>query len=375
MFQETVYRNRIVALKKKLEPNTFYLFSNPSHIRYFTGFEFLVPNEREAFFVCSSRAAVLIHTNFAPITHFDFLQYLPGTFPSQLLTHFEEITSNLELKNEKQKNEEFAENVITQIKYDPQTLFVAELDVLKKLANTNSNAMPSTLVSELMEKKDDMEIAAIKKACAITREVFDLVKSKIRLGITEIEIAQMISDTFSKKGITELAFPSIVAFGANSAHPHHQPGTDTLEENMVVLIDMGGKFDKYCADMTRTFWFGTDQSDDFNKIETIVTQAYDLALSIAQQHTKKPILAKDIDIAARSHISNQGFGESFIHTTGHGLGLDIHEQPSLSWRNTNHITQNMVLTIEPGIYLEGSFGYRYENTILISAEGCEVLTK
>ncbi len=372
MFQDVVYKERIATLKKKLEPNTLYLFSNPSHITYFTGFEFLVPNEREAFFVCDTHSSTLIHTNFAPIAPSDFLNYLSGSFPFQLQSHFEKLISNLLSKNSKNAGTQTQK---PQLQYDAQTLFVAELDALKEVPNIETKAMLTTFVSDLMSKKDSAEISAISKACAISQEVFEIVQPKIVAGITEIEIAQMISDEFTKKGISELAFPTIVAFGANSAKPHHQPSGEKLEDNTVVLIDMGGKFEKYCADMTRTFWFGAKPSDEFKKIEKIVLEAYESAVSVAKSHAQKTVLAKDIDNAARSHISNKGFGDNFIHTTGHGLGLDIHELPSLSWRNFDSITTNMTITIEPGIYLEGNFGYRYENTVLFTETGCEILTK
>ena len=366
MFQEVVYAKRIARLKKKLEPNTIYVFSNPSHIAYFTGFEFLVPNEREAFLVCDTTTATLIHTNFAPIANFEFLNYASGTHSSLLKMHLEKILQNL--------TEQQTKNPI-QILYDAQTLYVAELEAIQQIKKVKTGTMLQTFVHEFMNKKDPNEISAIKKASQITMIVFEVVQTKLQVGITENAVSQMISNEFSKHMVRELAFPTIVAFGANSAKPHHQPGLEKLKEDTVVLIDMGGKFEKYCADMTRTFWFGANPSKKFKKIEKIVLDAYSLALAVAQQHAKKTILAKDIDNAARVHISNQGFGDYFIHTTGHGLGLDIHEQPSLSWKNSDPINKDLAMTIEPGIYLEKNFGYRYENTVLTTSEGCEVLTK
>lgn len=360
MFQEVVYAQRIAKLKKKLDPNTIYLFSNPSHIAYFTGFEFLVPNEREAFLVCDTTSATLIHTNFAPISNFEFLNYLPGTFPPQLKLHFDKILEK---------------NGLKKIAYDAHTLFVAELEAITEITNLETVKMAPALVAEFMCKKDAGEVALITKACAVTLSVFEAVQPKIQAGMTEIDVAQMIETEFAKHKIKELAFPTIIAFGANSAKPHHQPSLEKLEEDTVVLVDMGGKFEKYCADMTRTFWFGANPSEEFKKIEKIVLDAYNLAFAVAQQHAQKTVLAKDVDNAARIHISNQGFGDNFIHTTGHGLGLDIHEQPSLSWRNSDPITTDMTITIEPGIYLEGNFGYRHENTVLTTSKGCDILTK
>jgi len=359
MFQDSVYDNRIEKLKEKLEPNTIYLISNPSHIEYLTSFKFLIPSEREAFFVCGKNTSSLIYTSFSPISNFSFLDYLPGTFPSQLKEHFEKIISETGNRS---------------ILFDDKTLYVNELNTLNSIKDIQLKPFENELISEQMTIKDQNEIEYIKKACKISNKVFEQTKNQIQKGMSELEIADLIRVNFKKNNIQETAFPTIVAIGANSAKPHHQPGNEQLQENTVVLIDMGAKFNNYCSDMTRTFWFGDNQNTYFQKIEKIVKDAYSLSLETAQKHHLKKVLAKDLDNAARIHISNQGFGENFIHTTGHGLGLEIHESPSLNWRNNQPILENMTITIEPGIYLDNEFGYRHENTILITQDGVEVLT-
>ncbi|GIK83486.1 MAG: aminopeptidase [Patescibacteria group bacterium] len=359
MFQETVYSDRVKKLKQKLNPNTLYLFSNPSHISYFTGFQFLVPNEREAFFICGSKTAALIHTSFAPLCNSDFLTYFSGTFPAQLQFHFEDLVKKTNAQT---------------LFYDPTTLFVAELDSISKVSNLRAKPMEQNPANELLKQKDTNEISAIKKACKITARVLKEVQLDLQKGMTELDVADLIETAFKKNGVKQLAFPTIVGFAANSALPHHQPNNKKLENDTVVLIDIGAKLNNYCADMTRTFWFGPNPSPQFKKIETIVRDAQNAALVQFGEHHKRTVLAKDIDNAARIHISNQGYGDNFIHTTGHGLGLDIHEAPSLSWRNSEPITANMTITVEPGIYLEDNFGYRYEDTILTTATGYEILT-
>jgi len=114
--------------------------------------------------------------------------------------------------------------------------------------------------------------------------------------------------------------------------------------------------------MTRTFWFGPNPDSTFTEIKDVVHAAYTAAEAIASD---QPVTAREVDEAAREVIKKAGYGDEFIHTTGHGLGLEIHEQPSLNWRNTEKIQPNMAITIEPGIYLPGKFGYRYENTLII----------
>lgn len=360
MFQEHIYSNRINKLKEQLKPNTLYLFSNPSHIAYLTGFNFMVHSEREAFFVCSDKISALVHTSFSPVKNFNFLENIPGTFPLQLQQHFEKF---------------IAETGSKSLLYDAKTLFVAELDAIKNIKKLKTEPIMDNPIVKIVSQKDKEEISLIKQACKITKNVFELVKPQIKIGITELEIAKLIKTEFENNHIHELAFPTIVAFGANAAKPHHQPSDTTLEENTSVLIDMGAKLNGYCADMTRTFWFGENQSDQFNKIEKIVLDAYNLALQECQKHGQKNVQAQHIDNAARVHISNQGFGDNFIHTTGHGLGLDIHESPSINWNNHDPILQSMTITIEPGIYIEDDIGYRYENTILVTPDGAEVLTQ
>lgn len=359
MFQEKVYSKRLNNLKEKLEPDTLYLISKPSHIEYLTGFRFLVPSEREAFFVCDKNNASLIYSSFSPISNFEFLNYYPGTYPSQLKENIEKILSI---------------NQIKKIMYDNKTLFVNELDALNSITDIETHTIKSNFIDELIMIKDKNEIELIKQACEITKNTFEIVKSKIKKGMTEIEIADLIHFEFEKNNIKQSAFPTIVAFGANCALPHHQPGNDVLEEDTVILIDMGAKYQNYCADMTRTFWFGNNPSGQFIKIEKIVLDAYNNARSVAKEYINKKVLAKDLDNAARVLISNQGFGDNFIHTTGHGLGIDIHEQPSLNWQNPIQIKENMIITIEPGIYIEGEIGYRHEDTFVTTKEGIEILT-
>ena len=127
--------------------------------------------------------------------------------------------------------------------------------------------------------------------------------------------------------------------------------------------------------MTRSFWFGDKPTQEYLKVKKTVHQAYQAALAKLTQPLTNQLQAKDLDQAARSVISLAGYGPKFIHTTGHGLGLDIHEPPSLNWRNDQEIKPGMVITLEPGIYLNGRFGCRHENTILVTKDGAQELTK
>lgn len=359
------YLIRANKLQEKIKNNQSLLLSSFSNITYLTNFNFLIPEEREAFVFITKNSINLICTSFSPVDYFSHINYFEGIFPEQLANHLENIT--------KKEN-------IDVIQIDDETLFVSEFNAIKnKLIDIEIKIDTTNLVQNLRNIKEPTEIEKIKKACIITAKIMKNIKQELTEGMTELDVKKLLKNLFDKNGIDQLAFPTIVAFGTNSALPHHQPGNKILEANMPVLIDMGARISGYCADMTRTFWFGPHRSKKFTEIEDIVHSAYKIAYNklkdrLDDNNNIKDILAKNIDDAARSLITKQGYSENFIHTTGHGLGLSIHEQPSISWKNETKLKPNMTITIEPGIYLEGEFGYRYENTVLITNDGANELT-
>lgn len=349
--------NRIAKLQKNLTDNQAILLSSTSDVKYFTNFNFLVPEEREAFAFITKKSTNLIHTNFSPIDNFPFINYLKGSYPNQLANHIKKIID---------------EEKIVSILIDEETLFVAEFNALKAtLKEIELKTLNLSTIENIRMIKEEFEIEKIKKACEISNKIISDVQRQLRVGITEMEVKKMVDSMLESYGADELAFPTIVAFGSHSALPHHQPSNQKLENNMPVLIDMGVKVAQYCSDITRSFWFGDKPSDKFLEIEQIVKSAYKSAF---EKIDGTPIKARDIDQAARGFISGKGYGQNFTHTTGHSLGLSIHEQPSVSWSNTTEIIPNIIITIEPGIYILGEFGYRYENTVLITESGAEELT-
>ena len=352
-----IFKNRTNKLQEKIQTNQAILLSSSSDIKYFTNFSFLVPEEREAFAFITKESINLIHASFSPIDNYPHINYLKGSYPDQLANSLAKIVKS---------------NKIEKILIDKGTLFVAELDAIKeKLPKINIEDFDSTIVINLKNIKEPSAINKIRKACNITAQVMKEIGAKIKIGTTEIVVKKIIRRSLENYGAEGLAFPTIVAFGKNSALPHHQPSKKKLENNMPVLIDMGAKYNDYCSDMTRTFWFGDKPSEKFLNIEKIVHNAYRAAFEKLSNNIKTDIKnqpkikAKDLDNATRVLISNKGYSQNFIHTTGHGLGLSIHEQPSISWSNKTEIILNMVITIEPGIYLKNEFGYRYENTVLV----------
>lgn len=357
--------NRIKNLQQQIKENQIFLVSKPADIFYFSNFEFLLPEEREAFLLVSKNAVALIHASFSNLEkHPDFL-YFEGTSPHRLKHAVGDLL-------EKEKN-------LTEIVIDPTTLFVNELDEILQSEVLQKREIKvekdhQNIINELRKIKDEHEIALIKKASQITAKVMSDAISQLKIGQTEKAVTKFIKDQLESLGSLHLAFPTIVAFGENTARPHHQATNKALELNMPVLIDMGAKIDGYCSDMTRTVWFGETENinPEFAKVEQIVKNAYEQG---CKQILQQPLQADSIDKAVRSYIQDSGFGEYFVHTTGHGVGIEIHEQPSLNWKNEMKLKEKMIITIEPGIYLAGKFGYRHENTILVENSNYIVLTQ
>jgi Xaa-Pro aminopeptidase len=350
------YAQRLKNIQKKISVDEAYLISKATDIIHFTGFPQLVPEERESLLIITKNKAFLFHHNFSPtLKNFPELIYIPQTNLSKI----EEI-----LKQENTAN----------LSIDEQTLVAKEFKFFKKLFKKNIIPMPDDFIWQFRLQKDELALANQQRAGQIIAQVFEKISQWLHAGITEKQLAGKIIGLMMEMGSEGPAFPTIVAFGSNGALPHHQPTDKKLKQNTAVLIDAGAKFNGYRSDMTRTFWFGKKQDQEFLDMEKIVKQAYQESIKIIEKGAQEQII-KDIDDAARSYIERQGLGNEFIHTTGHGIGLDIHEPPSVSWMNKDTLLPNTTITIEPGIYIIGKFGYRYENTIYVTKNSYQVITK
>ncbi|MEF3280923.1 MAG: aminopeptidase P family protein [Elusimicrobiota bacterium] len=214
------------------------------------------------------------------------------------------------------------------------------------------------------------EFENIKTSCEIAAKSFSIIKPKIKPGIKEIEVARELEYTMQKLGASTRSFETIVGFGSNSALPHHETSERKLKKNEVVLIDFGCIYKRYCSDMTRTFFYGK-ATEEFRKVYSIVEKAQKEGIKAA----KEGIFSNQIDKISRDIISENGYGQYFTHGTGHGVGLEIHEEPYLNTRSSTKLREGMVVTVEPGIYLYGKFGVRIEDTIYIRKKDSQVLTK
>jgi Xaa-Pro dipeptidase len=220
--------------------------------------------------------------------------------------------------------------------------------------------------AELRLVKEEAELARIRAAIAITREVFDAAFSQLAVGVRDKDVSRAIAEGFRRREVEGYA---LVQLGASSALPHGVPRGDSLAPETAVLIDGGCRVDGYWSDVTRTRWFGGDPAPEFVGVERVVREAQQAAIDAARPGAA----AEDLDRIARRVIDRAGYGRFFTHRLGHGLGLDGHEPPYLVEGNARAIDVGYVFTVEPGVYLPGRFGVRTEDDVVCTARGAEVM--
>ena len=237
------------------------------------------------------------------------------------------------------------------------------LQTKKKLKGLNQPTLHVRAV------KDDKELADLKESAALLWKGFIYLRKKLKVGVSEIELAREFEFYMKKKGAEALSFPPIVAFGENSALPHHHSGSRKLKKNEVVLIDIGVVLNGYASDMTRVIFFGT-VSKKVEELFQVVKKAHRAALEKCRPG--EPIAS--LDKAARSVMGSKE--KYFVHALGHGIGLDVHEYPRISSDlRKGQLEEGMVITIEPGLYLPRVGGIRYEDMIVITKTGYQNLFK
>ena len=217
--------------------------------------------------------------------------------------------------------------------------------------------------------KTESELLLIERACKIAETSFNKILPMLKEGVTESEVQCELEHQFRLNGAEDKAFNSIVAFGEGSSVPHYKTGNAVLKKDMPVLFDFGCKYQGYLSDLTRSFYFGTPTKkyvDAFNS----VYNAQRLAIS----QIKAGITGKEADSIARNYLKQFGFDKYFIHSLGHGVGVKIHEEPRLSIKSEQILQENNVFSVEPGIYFEGEFGIRIEDTCIIKNGVCRPLT-
>jgi len=221
--------------------------------------------------------------------------------------------------------------------------------------------------------KDETEIATLREAAARLAPVVDAALAAVQEGVVERVVAGVIEAALRDAGFERPAFDTIVASGPNSALPHYRAGNRVLAQGDLVVLDFGGVLDGYCSDLTRTVAVGTPDAEA-RRVHAAVLEAQQAAIAAV----RPGVHASSIDAVARTILEHHGLGEAFGHGTGHGLGLDVHEQPRITRPRPDippvPLAPGMVFTIEPGAYLAGWGGVRIEDDVLVTDAGCDVLT-
>ncbi|MFB6094489.1 MAG: M24 family metallopeptidase [Halanaeroarchaeum sp.] len=249
---------------------------------------------------------------------------------------------------------------------DPTMYARFTIDLRETLAGATFG-LAGDVMTALRITKDEAELEAIRAASAVADAVIEEVRElgSDVLGRTETAVARTIERSLADHGGEKPAFEVIVGSGPNGAKPHHTHGDRTIERGDPVVLDFGTRVDHYPSDQTRTVVFGGDPPDGFEEAFRAVRDAQTAAVDAIEPG----VAAATVDRAARSVLEDRGYGEAFVHRTGHGVGLDVHEAPEIVGGNDRTLRPGMVTSVEPGVYVPGEFGVRIEDLVVVTADG------
>lgn len=260
---------------------------------------------------------------------------------------------------------------VRRVGFDPGHMSVSELQGARKASGRRLEWVPvAGKVETLRMRKDAGELAQMRKAAILAGEIIDFAIRLLKPGVSESEVAAEIEYQIRKRGAAGPAFETIVAFGSRAALPHARPTGKRLRKNELVVLDLGVILGHYCSDITRTLFVGRAPK----RIRTwykAVLEAQGAAISSA----KEGVACRDVDAAARRVLAGYGLDHLFVHSTGHGLGLEVHEDPRVAKGQERRLQSGNVITIEPGVYAEGVGGIRIEDDVAVHADRTEVLTR
>ena len=339
--------------KKELKRNKIdsILITYPQNVFYLTGYKGFLSEEKDAKILITKKINYL----FTDKRYLGEINNLKGFQTADISLFLETVNGN------KIKSAGFEETSVT----------IPEYKSLKKIFKRLKPL--SGVIEDYRSIKGTGEIAKIKKACGISDRAFKYILGKIKEGVTEEDI-EMQLEIFIRGQKANISFRPIVAFGKNSAVPHHQTGKIKLKSGMIVLLDFGVNYKGYCSDMTRTFFFGP-KNERFERIYKTVLEAQNSAVQFIN-HTlamNQKISASGVDKKARQYITGKGLG-LIPHSTGHGIGIQVHEKPSLSPKSKDILKSGMIFSIEPGIYLDNFGGVRIEDLFFLSGKDLKKLT-
>jgi len=364
MTTSTPFQNRLQKVKQLLAHKPFdtFMVSEPWNRAYLSGFwaEDMQLTESSGFLFISENDQVLA-------TDFRYQEQAEKEAPDFHVVIYRENLANLLpeiLASLSTRNLGFENHYLT---YDR---FVKVKESMEKW-NPKGRLLPAgELVEGLRIIKEGEEIEYIRKSLALTESVFEIVMGEAAVGKTEKELAWRIELLMREAGAEGVSFPPIVASGPLAARPHAVVSERQLQNSETIIIDLGARLEHYCSDMTRTLILG-EADDKTRRVYATVREAQSRAIAAV----RSGISSYEVDRVARDFITSAGYGDHFGHGLGHGVGLAVHEKPGFGKSNSMVLEENMVVTMEPGIYLPGWGGVRLENMVRVTADGCEVLNK
>ncbi|MCI7767957.1 MAG: aminopeptidase P family protein [Oscillospiraceae bacterium] len=345
--------NRLEALRNSLPEDSCALITSDVNRRYFTGMKSsagtLIVFKKCAFLIIDSR----------------YFEKAEDTVTDCEVILQERLCSQL--------SELIANNHAEQIMVESDTMTLSEFERLRNnitgAVTFNKSADLSRVIGEMRMIKSDSEIALMEKAQRIAEKALDNALNFIKEGVTEREIALCLDEYMLRNGAEALSFETIALCGETTSMPHGVPSDRQLKKGEFILMDFGAAVGGYHSDMTRTVALG-DISEEMEKAYSVVLEAQNRAISAACEG----ITGKRLDCVARDFIAANGYGEYFGHGLGHCVGMEIHEAPCANTRDETILKENMVITIEPGVYLPKKFGIRIEDFVVIKQNSCYNLT-
>lgn len=331
-----VYRQRLDRLQKEMKKQKFpaLLITNVINLRYLTGLDL-------------SLGALLLSTNEGTL-------YIDGRYA-------EVARSKNILQTAKYEDLLRDLRPLRKLAIEEHDLTVARFTRLQKALKNTKLIHSKSLVEGLRKVKDASEIRSIQTAILLTKKVLQKVPSMLKGNVTERQVALRIEQESIGLGAERMSFDTIVAFGENSSRPHHHPTNRRLRKDDIVQIDMGVKVDGYCSDMSRVFFLASKTPE-----QKKVYRALEEAKKSAEKLVQPGVDVRRLDRVAREVLKSFGYTKEFCHSLGHGVGLEIHETPTLSMKvAATKLRKGEVITIEPGLYFPGEWGMRIEDTIIV----------
>ncbi len=340
-----MHREKLTALVVSLDANRYYL----------SGFELHDPQVDES----AGRLIIMANGNDWLCTDARYFDAAKTLWPEERIFIYQADAA-------KQINSLLVGRVQGSIGFEAR---IMTFDFYEKISKNLQMQKADGLVEELRVIKDSWEIAQLRKACSLNHSMMHWLPEKLTPGKTEAQIAWEIEQFFRNNGASELSFSSIVAVGANAALPHAIPAAKRITEECAVLVDVGCRVNDYCSDQTRSFWVGEKPHQHFTNALELIKEAQSRAI----QHIVPGALCKDIYAVAKKYLDDEGVGQFFTHGLGHGIGLQTHEAPSLNATRETSLQPGMVITVEPGLYMAGHGGVRWEYMVLVTPDGAEIL--